>query len=160
MQVFVYNIRMNKAGLISKLRKEFPEVKFMRVKLVTMGWDHDVLVLDDKFIVRFAKARLSKNSFAREINFLKEFSKISNLKVPNYTLLSHDKSFGGYEMIKGRVLTPKMYHRLSLKKKQKVVQDLARFLNILHSIPLAKEETKRIGPLCPWNSYAPLCKLT
>lgn len=127
-----------KKKLISKIRKEFPWVKFKTVKLVTKGYDHDVLVLDSKLIVRFAKERLYKKSFFREVNFLKEFRKISNIKVPQYTFLSKDKSFGGYEMIRGRELTPKIYQRLSPKKKQKIIIQVAKFLSILHNVPLKK----------------------
>ena len=142
-----------KNKLISKVRKEFPRLKFKNFKLITKGWDHDVLVLDDNFIVRFAKEKLDKNSFAQEIKFLREFSKISNLKVPNYTLLSQDKSFGGYEMIKGKELTPKMYQGLSLKKKQKVVQNLARFVSLLHNIPLKKAKQYDFEKYKSWAKW-------
>ncbi|MBI2355818.1 MAG: aminoglycoside phosphotransferase family protein [Candidatus Doudnabacteria bacterium] len=127
-----------KNQLTSKIHKEFPRLKFKTARLVTKGWDHDVLVLDDNFIVRFAKARLYKSSFTREVKFLREFSKISNLKVPNYTFLSKDKSFGGYEMIKGKELTPQIYNRLSPSQKRKIVRDLAKFVSILHNIPVKK----------------------
>ena len=132
-----------KSRLISKLRKEFPQVKFKSAKLITKGWDHDVLVLDNKLIFRFGKEKLYKTSFAREIKFLKEFSKISNLKVPNYLFQSKDKSFGGYEIIKGYELTPKIYKNLSQVKKRKITKDLAKFLTILHSLPLTK--AKKFG---------------
>ena len=127
-----------KQQLIKELIIEFPQLIFKNADLVTKGYDHDVLVLDNKFIVRFAKKRLSKKSFVREINFLKEFSKISNLAVPKHSFLSKDKTFGGYEMIKGRELTPKLYKSLSVNKKQKIIRDLAKFLTILHNIPLKK----------------------
>lgn len=125
-----------KHKLIKKLRKEFPQVKFKTAELVTQGWDHDVLVLDGKFIFRFAKEKLYKNSFAREVKFLKAFSKISNLKVPNYTYFSKDKSFGGYEMIHGQPLSQRVYKGLSPAKKQKFIGEIAKFLTILHKIPL------------------------
>ena len=41
-----------KTKLISKIRKKFTQVKFKTAKLVTKGFDHDVLILDGKFIVR------------------------------------------------------------------------------------------------------------
>lgn len=127
-----------KQSLIKKLKAEFPQVKFKKAKLVTRGWDHDVLVLDNNFIVRFAKSKLYKNSFAREVKFLREFSKISNLKVPDYIFFSKEKNFGGYEMIKGKELTPPMYKKLSPTKKQKIIKDLAKFISILHGISLKK----------------------
>lgn len=90
---------MNKTELVNKIRNEFPAVKFKKAKLITKGWDHDVLVLDGRFIFRFAREKLNKKTFAREVEFLRQFSKISNLSVPNYAFLSKDKTFGGYEMI-------------------------------------------------------------
>ena len=66
--VFCYSLGMNlKSKLINKLHREFPEVKFKTAKLITKGWDHDVLVLDNKFIFRFAKEKLYKNSFLTRI---------------------------------------------------------------------------------------------
>lgn len=127
-----------KQFLIKKLKTAFPQIHFKKAKLITKGWDHDVLVLDDKLVVRFAKAKLYKNSFAREVKFLKEFSKISNIRIPNYTFFSKEKNFGGYEMIKGKELTPRMYKKLPQVKKQKIIKELAKFLTILHALPLKK----------------------
>jgi len=53
--------------LIAETRKEFPQLKFKNAKLVTKGWDHDVLVLDDKFIVRLAKDKLYGRNFIKEV---------------------------------------------------------------------------------------------
>ncbi len=125
-----------KARLVSKIEKEYPELKFKKAELVTKGFDHDVLVLDNKFIVRFAKAKLYKLNFIREVNFLKKFGKISNIKVPNYTFISKDKTYGGYNIIEGRELESKIYEKLSAKKKQKIIRELAKFLSILHNFPI------------------------
>ena len=140
-----------KQQLVKKLTTEFPQIIFKKVDLVTKGYDHDVLVLDDNFVVRFAKKRLSKKSFVREIKFLKEFSKISNLAVPKYSFISKDKSFGGYEMIKGKELTPKLYKSLSVSKKQKIIRDLAKFLTILHSTPLQKARQFHFSEYASWG---------
>ncbi|MDD4901462.1 MAG: aminoglycoside phosphotransferase family protein [Patescibacteria group bacterium] len=140
-----------KNRLIAKLRKEFPEVKYKKVKLITKGWDHDVLILDNKLVFRFPKKKLYKNSFHREIKFLREFLKISNLRVPDYIFLAKDKNFGGYEIIKGEELTPQKYSKLSAKQKQKIIMDLAKFVSLLHNIPLKKAEHHGFEKCKPWR---------
>lgn len=129
-----------KKQLLSKLLKEFPKVKFKTTKLITKGWDHDVLVLDNKLIFRFAKNRIYKNSIKREVKFLSDFSKITNIKVPKYTYFSRRGNFGGYKMIQGKELSPKIYQNLSAKKKLEFIKKLAKFLSKLHSIPVSEAE--------------------
>lgn len=130
----------SKKRLIAKIRSEFPEAEFKKAVLVTKGWDHSVLVLDDRFIFRFAKEKPNKKTFSREVQFLREFSKISNLRVPNYFFLSKDKTFGGYEMIKGRELSRRIYKNLSANKRFQLIEGLAKFLSILHRIPVNKAQ--------------------
>jgi len=127
-----------KDHLLSKLQNEFPKLQFTDTKLITKGWDHDVLVIDNAFIVRFAKEKLDKKSFEREINFLEKFSKISNIQIPDYTLLSNDKTFGGYAMIPGEELTSTLYQKLSDEKRTDFIRDIALFVSKLHAIPLSK----------------------
>ena len=38
--------------LVVRLKQEFPDLNFKQVQLNTKGWDHDVLILDNSFIVR------------------------------------------------------------------------------------------------------------
>lgn len=124
--------------LIKKLKAEFPNITFKKACLIKKGWDHDVLILDNNFVVRFAKAKLSKDNFEREVKFLKDFSKISNLPVPHYQFYSKKKSFGGYTMIEGKELTPALYKKLSPAKKRNIIKELATFITLLHKIPLKK----------------------
>lgn len=129
---------MKKEQLLSKIRKEFPKVTFKKAELVTSGWMNDVLILDNKTIFRFIKKQSDKKAFLREVKFLKDFSKISNIRVPEYTFLSKDGSFGGYGMIKGEALTPQLYKKFSMKEQWKIIKELVKFINILHTIPLSK----------------------
>jgi len=140
-----------KERLIRRFKKEFSEIKFKKVELITKGWDHDVLVLDNKFIFRFIKERKDKASFAREVNFLNYFGKITNLRIPKYTYLSKDKSFGGYEMIRGKDLSSDIYEKLSEKKKQKLIQELAEFVSLLHRIPYKKARELGFTKVKTWE---------
>lgn len=127
-----------KQRLVTKLKTHFPQILFKKVKIVTKGWDHDVLILDNHLIVRFGKDRLAKNNFAREVKFLKEFSTISNIRVPHYLFFSRHEGIGIYEMIKGQELTPQIYKKLPSAIKQKIIRALARFLTLIHTLPLKK----------------------
>lgn len=140
-----------KAQLISKVRKEFPEIKFKKVKLITEGWDHDVLLLDDRLIFRFAKNKRYKQNFEREVKFLKQFFEISDIKVPDYIYLGKDKTFGGYYKIAGKELAPRLYRKLSKNKKQRLIQDIAKFLTTLHNFPIQKAKKLGFEPYLAWT---------
>jgi aminoglycoside phosphotransferase (APT) family kinase protein len=77
---------MNKDELIKLVCQEFPDFQFTAVELVQKGWDHDVLILDEKYVFRFAKDELDNSSFQREMRFLADFGNISNLPVPRYKM--------------------------------------------------------------------------
>jgi aminoglycoside phosphotransferase (APT) family kinase protein len=94
-----------------------PDFQFTAVELVQKGWDHDVLILDEKYVFRFAKDELDNSSFQREMRFLADFGNISNLPVPRYKWVSKNGSFGGYEIILGEALLPEAYAKFSDEKR-------------------------------------------
>jgi aminoglycoside phosphotransferase (APT) family kinase protein len=140
-----------KQSLIKKIQKEFPQFKFSKAKLVTKGWDHYVLILDNNFVFRFARERLYKKSFAREVEFLSRFSKVSSLPVPEYTLLSRDKTFGGYKIIPGVELTGNIYNRFSASKKKTFAKKMGTFLTTLHNFPSKGAPSLGSKPYKTWK---------
>jgi len=138
--------------LVVRLKQEFPDLNFKQVQLNTKGWDHDVLILDNSFIVRFSKEKLDPKNFEREIRFLDEFRKISNLRIPKYTLISRDKTFGGYEMILGEELTPEKFQTLSSERRQDFVHQIAAFITKLHTIPLESAKDFGFEQYKSWDS--------
>src|SRR3989344_6986911 len=134
-----------KEQLLSRLRGEFPNLHFEATTLITVGYDYNILILDDRLIVRFVKTEDGNERFKTEINFLHEFGPISNVKVPDYQWVSSDGSFGGYEMIGGKELTGEAYRELEPEQHQAFVDDMATFLTRLHTFPSDQVESLGIS---------------
>ncbi len=143
---------MPKEAYIEMVRKEFPDLAFTNVELIKKGWDHDVLVLDGTYIFRFVKEdhEVDKAPLQREVAFLNDFSKVSNLPVPYYEWVSKSGNFGGYKIIAGRELTPEGFSELSVEEKKTFVNEMARFLTVLHGTPLEKAATYGFAPYTSW----------
>ncbi len=62
---------MNKLDYLKKIKRYFPEIKFKNSKLIEKGWDHDVIVLDNKYIFRFPKKEKYQERLKSEMKFLK-----------------------------------------------------------------------------------------
>ncbi len=142
---------MPKESLVQLIRSQFPDVAFTNAELIKKGWDHDVLILDEKYIFRFAKEQLYKGSFQREVRFLNSFSISAPLRVPRYRWLSSDGTFGGYEMIKGTDLTAALFQTFSAENKAAIAEAMARFLTALHAIPVQQIETLGFAPYGSWK---------
>ncbi len=55
--------------------------------------------------------------------------------IPEYTFVSKDKSFAGYEILNGRELKLSQYKRFTRSEKEKFAKQMAGFLTDLHSTP-------------------------
>lgn len=122
----------------SKIKKYFPDLKIKTQKLLTFGYDHDVVIINKKIIFRFIKGEKRPEEFSKEVKFLNYFKNKSNISIPDYYFISKDKSFGAYKLIKGSEMSESFFERLEEKKRKKLAKELASFLTQLHKIPLKK----------------------
>lgn len=129
---------MKKSDLIRKIKKEFPDLKWKTARHNVEGWDHYAIILDDKYVFRFPRGNDKKYMpiFKKEIPMMDYLQKRLTLPVPKYTFVARDKSFAGYEMIKGLQLTKKRLDKLPKRTKKLIARQLADFLSSLHAIPL------------------------
>lgn len=130
-----YNLNMETKTLLQKIRKEFSEISWKSVKRTKYNWDFYVLILDDKYVFRFARGKECAEKFAKEIKLLDYLKKKTSMLVPNYIFRSKSGRFAGYEIIKGGKLMPNEFERLSLRNKKIIALQFADFLNVLHGIP-------------------------
>jgi len=89
-------IKKKKQDYLRLIAEHFPEVKFVKSKFITTGWDNDVIILDDEFVFRFPKRDEYLPRFAAEVKLLNYLTPKSPIPVPNYTHVSPDLSFGGH----------------------------------------------------------------
>jgi aminoglycoside 2''-phosphotransferase len=120
---------------LQKIKNEFPQVEWKKYRILTHGWDHVVIVFDEKLIFRFPKDKEDKEEFRNEIQLLKFLGKRVKVGIPEYTFVSKDKSLAGYEMLNGQELKSSQYKRFTTSEKEKFAKQMADFLTDLHSTP-------------------------
>jgi aminoglycoside 2''-phosphotransferase len=121
---------------IKKIKTHFPEVDVDNPKLITHGWDNDVVVLNNKLIFRFPRTDEYKKRFKAEVKLLKYLISKVSVPIPQYTYLSDDLSFGGYRMIQGVNLSSDVFKVLSDEKREDIAKQLGQFLSVMHETPI------------------------
>lgn len=120
---------------IEKIKNDFPEIKLKKHRILTHGWDHVIIILDEKIIFRFPKDKEYKDEFKNEIQLLHYLKKKVSVGIPEYIYISKDKSLAGYKMLNGRELKPSQFRRFPASEKEKLAKQIASFLTILHATP-------------------------
>ncbi len=130
--------------LLNRIVTEFPEIYWKKSIYINHGWDHEVIILDDKYVFRFPNSSKYLEIFKDEPNLLKLIASKCEVEVPIYHFIARDKSFGGCTFIKGKELRAKILYKLSKKQQESIVKQLANFLTALHSIPTSELKPYRL----------------
>lgn len=141
-------IKYSKSELLMRIHLEFPNLKFFKAKVNNKGWDHTIIILDNKYVFRFPKNKSYIKKIRTEMLFLNSLRDMP-IKVPNYLFISKDKSFGGYQLISGKELTKTRFQKLNNKQKKVIANQLGRFLTSLHNFPI--NTAKEIGLKYEWS---------
>ncbi len=144
---------------LKKIKQEFPEIKWKSYRQVNHGWDHLIFILDNKIIFRFPKDKEYRNKFWDEIQLLKYLKQKVNVQIPEYTYISKDRTVAGYKMLWGNELTLSRFQKLSLQEKNRIAQQLATFLTILHNTPKSIIKKYRVPHEDMRKEYSKLVKI-
>lgn len=117
---------------LKQIEQEF-EIKVKKYKYFKWAFGNDVFLINDLYIFRFPRTEGLKKHFKYEIDLLEYLKNKVSIPIPNYTFISKNLDFGGYEGIPWSTLTPSAFKKLSKVKKERIVKDLVTFLNVLHS---------------------------
>lgn len=138
---------------LQQIKNEFPQVEWKKYRILTHGWDHVIVILDEKLIFRFPKDKEYQEEFRNEIQLLKFLKKRIKVGIPRYTFVSKDKSLAGYEMLSGRELKFSQYERFTSSEKEKFAKQIAGFLTDLHSTPNSAISKFNISIENPYKDY-------
>ena len=120
---------------LQKIKNDFPQIRWKKYRILTHGFDHIIIVLDEKIIFRFPKDKKYQSEFENEIQLLHYLKKKIKVGIPEYNYISKDKSIAGYNMVDGRELTFSLFRRLIASEKDTVAKQLAKFISTLHATP-------------------------
>lgn len=151
---FVNNLQIGQRVILEK----FPEFRGCNLVGDNSGWDNFAIKVDNKYLFRFPKHPDAYNQIQREVEVLGSLKPClpSTIKVPNYLAanLDTDYPFVYYEMIPGQPLTLELYHNFTGTQKESLAQNIATFLNTLHSIsPKSCPHLEKVNPLKNYREF-------
>lgn len=122
--------------LLRKIKNEFPEIHWNDYEFINHGWDHQVIILDNKTVFRFPNSQEYLDLLKNEIGLLEYLATKTKTRIPCYKYIAADYSFGGYELITGSELTKEIYNQTTKDNQKVIINQLADFISDLHSIDL------------------------
>lgn len=123
-------------GYLARIRAQFPALAFGASRIITSGWDNDVVILDEALVFRFPKRDAYDARFKAEVRLLEFLGPRSPLPVPEYTYLANDLSFGGYLMLQGEEMRGPLFERLAPGARLSIAAQLGEFLSLMHAVPV------------------------
>lgn len=120
---------------LKKIKKEFPSLRWNKYSMITGGWDHDAVILDDTYVFRFPKNTTSKKRILNEAKILGYLQKKISLQIPKPVFVSKHYRFAGYAYIRGKECLPRVYAKMNERQKTAFAEQIGNFLNELHRTP-------------------------
>jgi len=122
--------------LLQRIKAEFPDITWETYAFFDHGWDHEVIILDGRWVFRFPLESEYAEALKDEIALLAFLGKRLSVPIPQYTRIAQDLSFGGYEAVPGTELKEPRLQTFTEENRQRAVTQIARFLTSLHTIPI------------------------
>lgn len=133
-------------ALLSSIAEHFPQLKWSSYKYLDEGWDHEVIILDDKLVFRFPDDDEYIELLQNEIKILRRIQPLVSVKIPVYSHIAPDKSFAGYPMIAGKQLTKTLFDTLPAAERTNIAVQIAGFLSVLHAMAQNGHDVSGISP--------------
>lgn len=121
--------------LLERIKRNFSKIEWVTFRHIVHGWDHDVVILDNNYVVRFPKNKAGQKKILKEVTLLRALKKKMNGKIPEPVFVHPTGNFVGYKLIRGKECRPWIYKKMNESQKNKFTKDIAHFLKELHSTP-------------------------
>ena len=106
------------------------------IKLIGEGLDSKAYLVNDEYIFKKSKHREAAENMKKEIQVLNYLDGKLSLKIPKIEFYDEENSLCGYKQIKGQILNPGMFQAMTKEEQDELAEDIAQFLEELHSVPL------------------------
>ncbi len=127
------NISPNPNTLLVRIKTAFPEITWQNFKYLDEGWDHEVVILDDKTVFRFPGDDEYLGLLKSEIKVLKKLKPLLKINIPGYTLIAQDESFAGYPIVPGITLSKEVFENLNIDDRNSIAKQLSQTISTLHT---------------------------
>jgi aminoglycoside 2''-phosphotransferase len=151
---------MDKETLLLRIKNEFPDLCWSTHRFLTHGWDHFVVVLDNRLIFRTARDNPSdlRSNLSDEIRLMDYLDGQIKANIPKYEYISKDGLVAGYEMLGGKELTPALFKELDPSEKESFISQVSDFLNDLHSVPVSDARQLNVRQDTPEKDHESLVR--
>lgn len=140
--------------LLKKIAAEFPDLKSSTYRYIDEGWDHEIIILDEKIVFRFPADKEYTDKLKNEISVLKFLSSKVTARTPDYTFISKNYGFAGYKIIAGKQLAKPLFDCLQPHERTKIAKQLADFLSTIHALDVRQPVIISVSPSYLHNDQA------
>jgi len=112
------------------LAAQLPDLKIYNLRLARQGWDNHTFILNDEWIVRFAKDEQFRALQERWV--LEALQGVSPLAIPRLEMAGISYSFSGHRMLPGVQLS-EAWPSCSARQRDEAIDRLAEFCAVMHS---------------------------
>ncbi|MGN6743428.1 MAG: phosphotransferase family protein [Amnibacterium sp.] len=125
---------LGEAAALRELGAAMPGLRWTAVRYVDEGWDHEVLLLDDRLVVRFPNDDHYRRMFPAEQAVIERLADATRVALPRVRAVAADGRLSLHDMVPGERLTPERFHALAAGDREAIAHDLADLLVALHRI--------------------------
>lgn len=118
---------------LERIRADHPDQLIRRARLDEEGMQNVVVIVNEEVVFRFARNAFARLLLVYESELLTQIGPGIDLEVPRLRL--HQPDYGSYPFLSGEPLYRHRLQQLSDGAQNRVVQELAQFLEQLHSTP-------------------------
>jgi len=140
----------NEAGEL--IREAFPDFDVRSVRLEGAGWDNRAFTVNDELVFRFPQFEQVLPYLEREIQILPQLAALSPVPLPRIEFIGKRgrnqpflRRFVGYRRLAGAALDARTWNRLSGACRERAVEQLAGFLEVLRDFPVDRASTLGVG---------------
>ncbi len=137
---------INNDIILEIVAKIVPHISDQKIQIFDDGWDHIVIVINNKLAFRFPRREDYAKTLHIEVNFLKQFAKRSPITIPKLKY-TKDKETGifyvTYNFIPGIQFTRDISKTFSKEELLVAAKQLSLFLTTIHSFSI--EKAKQLG---------------
>lgn len=107
-------------------------------KLIGEGYDSKAYLINNEYVFKIKFSANKKKGYAKEKAIYDFLNKNMNTDIGfpkiEYSYISDDLSILGYKEIKGKFLSPELYHSMTSIQKENLKTDIANFLRQMHDL--------------------------
>ena len=125
---------LGESGAVRVLQAAMPGLRWSSLRYVDAGWDHEVLLLDDRLTVRFPNDDHYRRMLDAERAVIDALADRTRVALPRVLSIAPDRRFAVHEFVRGEQLTPQRLRALPARGRDEVADALAGLLSALHGL--------------------------